>query len=124
MFKLKDKEIITIIYAQNDCLIWDTLIDFFLDEKMPVWPLLSPAIFLLSVIPITTLFKRKPVDVEIDYLPSEKSNERVKFLRQVSLPAYQAVKQSSLPVANSVKKFHRLNSSPGHEKKNEGIYTK
>ena len=104
-------------------LIWDTPIYFFLDEKMPVWPLLSPAIFLLSVIPITTLFKRKPVDVEIDYLPSEKSSERVKFLRQVSLPAYQAVKQS-LPVANSFKKFHRLNSSPGHEKKNEGIYTK
>jgi hypothetical protein len=43
------------------------------------------------VVPITTLARRKPVDVEIEYMPEEpkKSSPMTtsKYLRQVSLPA-------------------------------------
>lgn len=74
----------------------------------------------VSVVPLTTLLKRKPVDVEIDYLPSDKSFSKTKFLRQTSLPASQKISRL-LPVENSSKHLNRLNSSPGHDKqKSEG----
>lgn len=44
-----------------------------------------------SVVPVSTLARRKPVDVEIEYLPEEPRKQSpmatLKYLRQVSLPA-------------------------------------
>ena len=68
---------------------------------------------LFPVVPITTLMRRKPVDVAIDYLPSDHSVRKAKFLRQTSLPASQLISRL-LPAEVSSKRLNRLNSSPDH----------
>ena len=79
--------------------------------------------FCLSVVPIATLLKRKTVDVEIDFLPSEKSQKRNRFLRQTSLPANHIISRL-LSEDNTSKRLNRLNSSPDYNEENlEGKFS-
>lgn len=64
---------------------------------------------LFSVVPLATLMRRKTVEVQVEYLPEEKTKtptpkNTIKFSRQVSLPANQ--------IANRFFR-QRMNSMPG-----------